>query len=97
MVAFSDLSNDERMRLRGILEDAGGYITGYYGGHIHVAIPRPSAPFYAAIDPHFEMVPGSLHYFPLGSDVNYTPDNLRHDGRYPGSRGFWLFASFHQR
>lgn len=93
--SFADLPNDERMRLRAIIEQAGGEIAGYYNGYVQIAIPKPSAPFYAAIEPYFEMVTNSLHYFPLGSDK--PADHLRHDGRYPGSRGFWLFASLQQR
>jgi hypothetical protein len=34
----------------------------------------------------------SLHYFPLGTDA--PPASLRHDGRYPGIAGFWLYGCF---
>ena len=31
-------------------------------------------------------------HFPLGTDAPLA--SLRHDGRYPGSVGFWLFGNF---
>jgi hypothetical protein len=32
------------------------------------------------------------HYFPLGSDN--PEDRYRHDGSYPGSKGFWRWDTF---
>lgn len=32
----------------------------------------------------------SDHFFPLGSDA--APESLRHDGSYPGCRGYWRFV-----
>lgn len=86
-----DMPDAERMAVRELVENMGIEITGYALDSFMVAMPRPVP--YAALDAAgFEIVPGSMHYFPLGSDVNWTADNMRHDGSYPKSRGFWLFA-----
>lgn len=90
---LTDMADDVRMAHRDTIELAGGYVDGYDGEWFRVAIPRPSHPFYDAMnDAGWECCPGSLHHFPLGSDA--PPDYYRHDGRYPSSRGFWLYGRF---
>jgi len=81
------------MALRDVIEKAGGYIAGYVGRYVHVAIPNPSGPFFTTIEKAgLVLAQRSLHYFPLGTDA--PPDSLRHDGRFPGSAGFWLYGNF---
>ena len=95
-VLFCDLPDQQRLGYRDAITAAGGEVAAYVGECVQVAIPRPSGPFYAAMQAAgLECVPGSLHYFPLGSDK--PADVLRHDGRYHGSRGFWLYGNFRPR
>src|SRR5215472_95826 len=90
---FCDRPDDERMKYRDLIERAGGLIVGYDGPSVQIAIPRPSGEFYAAMaDAGFLGVNGSIHYYPLGSDA--PEEQFRHDGRYPGSHGFWLYGRF---
>lgn len=92
---FCDLPDDTRMAFRNAVEDAGGTVECYDRDAILVAIPRPAGPFYRAMnEAGLELVGDSLWYMPLGSEVSFTPDHLRHDGRYPGSRGYSLNARF---
>jgi hypothetical protein len=93
MTAFHELPDERRMALREVIEAAGGQVMGYFGDGVQVALPRPAGPCeQAAAGAGLKKVAGSLHYFPLGTDD--PPAELRHDGRYPGSKGFWLFARF---
>lgn len=89
---FSCLPHALRMELRDVIERHGGGVEGYQDDSVIVAIPRPSARFYAAMadDGRLEVVESSICYFPLGTDQ--APEHQRHDGRYPGSRGFWLLG-----
>jgi hypothetical protein len=92
-IAFADLPHDRRMALRAAIEAAGGHIATYIGPYVQVAVPDPPGPFYEAAEAAgLELVRRSAHYFPLGSDS--PPAHLRHDGRFPGSKGFWLYANF---
>jgi hypothetical protein len=90
---FHELPDDQRMALRAAIEAAGGQIAGYIGPCVQVAIPNPAGPFFTAMEAAgLELEERSLHYFPLGTDA--PPATLRHDGRYPGSAGFWLYGNF---
>jgi hypothetical protein len=90
---FCDLPDAIRLAYRDAVTDAGGIVCGYDRTNMQVALPNPSGAFYEAMQKAgLLLVAGSLHYFPLGSDK--PPDNLRHDGNYPGSRGFWCYARF---
>jgi hypothetical protein len=90
---FHELPHDRRMALRDAIEAAGGTVAGYYGPAVQVAIPNPPGPFYQAMEAAgLELVRRSLHYFPLGTGA--PPHHLRHDGRFPGSAGFWLYGNF---
>jgi hypothetical protein len=90
---FCDLPRERRMALRAAIEAAGGRVAGYHGPAVQVAIPNPSGPFFTAMGvAGLDLDERSLHYFPLGSDA--PPAALRHDGRYPGSTGFWLYGNF---
>ena len=102
MRVFSELPHEERMAYRQAIEDAGGFVVGYSGPYVQVAIPRddqacfpgPVNRFYGQMKAAgLEYRDGSGHWFPLGSD--HPPDHLRHDGRYPGSRGFWYYGLFY--
>ena len=91
---FHDLPDERRMALRDIAENAGADTAGYINGGLCLAIKRGAfSAVCAALAEHgMELDNGSLHHFPLGSDN--PPEEYRHDGRYPGSRGFWLFGTF---
>lgn len=73
-----------------LLDDYGADSRGYYGGGIGVAFARGRySETAAALEAAgLEPVPGSFHHFPLCSDN--PPERFRHDGPYPGSRGYWL-------
>jgi hypothetical protein len=89
-LAFCDLPDAIRFRLRDAIEEAGGYVAGYYGPYVQVAIPRPSGPFFRAMEEAgLELDEHSLHFFPLGTDQ--PPDHLRHQ------RGYWLYGNFSPR
>lgn len=91
--SFGGLPHVERMEHRAAVEVMGAEVVGYDGPTVQVAIPTPAAPYLATVAARgFIEVPGSDHCFPLGSDS--PPANLRHDGRYPGSAGFWRFVRF---
>lgn len=92
MIDFAERPSTERDYYRAIVESAGAIVTGYLGAGLSLHLPRGGA----AME-HFEahgltLRPHSLFWFPLGSDN--PPAEYRHDGRYPGSRGFWLCATF---
>jgi hypothetical protein len=90
---FVDLPDGERMTLRAKIESTGAEVSEYWDGNVQAALPSPATPAISAIEAlGLVLVPGSLHYFPLGSDK--PSESLRHDGPYPGSKGFWLYASF---
>jgi hypothetical protein len=90
---FVDIPDDERMALRCVLEAAGCSIVGYNGPGIQVALPCPAGDAFLVLRDAGLILNGeSLHYFPLGSDKPEA--RLRHDGGYPGSKGFWLYAQF---
>ena len=92
-IAFCDLPHEQRMAFRAAIEAAGGQVAGYYGRYVQVALPNPSGPFFTAMDAAgLTLENRSLHFFPLGTDS--PPTSLRHDGRFPGSRGFWLYGNF---
>ena len=93
VIPFSDLPHDERFRLRNAIDAHGGYVSGYYGDAVQVALPTQWREFIttmAAIG--LVIVPGSRHCFPLGSDN--APEHQRHDANYPNSKGFWMYANF---
>lgn len=90
---FHDRPDAERMAIRAAIEDLGGEVSGYSGTGIQAALPRRWTPIEHALRPFgLTMDEASLHLFPLGSDA--PPEHLRHDGRYPGSKGYWLYATF---
>ena len=95
MTRFCDLPDEWRMRLREGIELLGGVIEAYeVDGTILVAIPCPGAPFLVGVKQiGWELVTNTLHYFPLGSDASFVPANMRHNGSYPDSKGFWLYGT----
>lgn len=91
MIAFCDLPDDERFRLRCAITNNGGYVEGYYDNDVQVAMPKDWKQFLDAMRAvGLHRTPGSGYYFPLGSDN--PADNLRHDGSHPGSNGFWFYT-----
>ena len=93
MLAFCDLPDVERFRLRNAIEQHGGIVDGYDGDSVRVALPIAWREFIQSMEQiGLCQVPGSRHYFPLGSDN--APDRMRHDGSYPGSRGYWMYCRF---
>lgn len=94
-VYFCDLPDDSRWRYRNAIDQHGGEVESYSGVDVQVRLPTDWREFITAMEINgLSLVPGSRYYFPLGSDVMYAPRNLRHDGSYPGSRGFWMLARF---
>lgn len=94
MISFADLPGPVRMALRETAERQGAQVAGYVSGNLQLAIARGKlgATISAMEAVGMIAVEGSLFLFPLGSDD--PPASLRHDGDYPGSRGFWLYYSF---
>lgn len=93
VIAFSDLPHCERFRLLNAIDAHGGDVAGYCGNAVQIALPTQWREFIAAMAAlGLVIVPGSRHCFPLGSDN--APEHQRHDANYPGSRAFWMFASF---
>lgn len=87
---FCDLPRGRRRALRAAVDAAGGYVAGYHGPYVQVAIPSPSGPFFLAMEEAgLELDERSLCYFPLGSDA--PPAALRHQGAY------WLYGNFSTR
>ncbi|HEV3256593.1 MAG TPA: hypothetical protein VG013_06930 [Gemmataceae bacterium] len=86
VLPFCDLPDRIRLAAREAIDQAGGYVAGYCGPYVQVAIPSPAGPFFLAMEAGgLELDEHSLHYFPLGSDQ--PPDQLRHH------RGYWLFGN----
>jgi len=91
---FCDLPNEYRMKVRGIVEDHGGHVEGYFGGYLLVALARKRWVAMEADLAEAGIVPAEngRSYFPLGTDK--PPGNLRWDGNYPGSKGFWCYCHY---
>ena len=90
-VRFAEFPHADRMRYRAAVEAAGGEVEGYNGPALTVAVPRNVTRFYTAMAAAGLADLGRPWFFPLGTDS--PPAELRHDGRYPGSAGFWLFLN----
>ena len=97
-LAFSDLPGEIRTAFWQAVESAGGSAVSTYAGwdvQVHVS-NRPGA--WLQLDRLARAFglesPERCRwwYFPLTSAK--VPDHLRHDGRYPGSRGFTLTACY---
>lgn len=94
MIAFCDLPECERFRLRDAIEEHGGYIATYDGDGVQISMPRDYRAFCDKMcSLGLVRDAGSTHLFPLGTDN--PPESLRHDGSYPGSRAFWMTATFY--
>jgi hypothetical protein len=90
MLHFCDLPDRIRMAYREAIDNAGGYVAGYYGPYVQVAIPHPAGPFFQAMEEAgLELDEHSLHFFPLGTDR--PPAHLRHRA------GYWLYGNFSPR
>ena len=94
MKSFADLPHVRRLQLRSVIHDAGGCVEGYDGPYVLVAIPRPSSPFFSAMEAAgLALDEPSLHLFPLGSDA--PAEHLRHPcSKYGPGLSFWLFGRF---
>jgi hypothetical protein len=79
------------MHVRRVAEDKGAEVEGYYGTAIQLLLPRDWLPVVEAMAA-LGLKGGEPFWFPLGS--RQLPDHLRHDGNYPGSRGFELHCDF---
>jgi hypothetical protein len=64
----------------------------YTGRGITVSVARGGFGASEAWARRHGLTNASMWYFPLGSDK--PSDAMRHDGNYPGSRGFWLFVYY---
>ncbi len=89
-LCFCYLPDRIRRAARDAITGAGGFVAGYCGPYVQVAIPSPAGPFFRAMeDAGLELDQHSLHYFPLGTD---RPEgHLRHHG------GYWLYGNFAPR
>lgn len=94
-----DWPYEDRRRVWDAVGELGGAVKGYQGDGVQVAYPRGEGARggFCELDEQLRELglvldPNSLHTFPLGSDN--PPDGLRHDGAYPGSRGFWLLGLY---
>lgn len=85
---FFDIPEADRMALYREIEACGG--SSLSGGMVTVARGHFSDVLSVMAQHGFKLTDSC--YFPLGSDK--PSDNLRHDGRYPGSKGFWCYARF---
>jgi hypothetical protein len=99
--SFTDLPDDARLAFRRAIDGIGGAISTYSGRAVIVAVPRVegltssgvrACDALAADHGLSPLDPDVYEFFPLGSD-NPAP-TLRHDGRYRGSLGFWLYRSY---
>lgn len=92
MTNIVEMPDSDRLAMRQDIESVGAEVVGYQGDAMLVALPTNGAVF--AGNPVTLEAKGyrvsDLYYFPLGSDKPAA--RLRHDGRYPGSKGFWLYA-----
>ncbi len=83
------LANDgERMTARAALEAAGCEVVGIDGARngLQVRIKRGAFTEVLAHAARIGATVADSHYFPIGSER--VSDEFRHDGSYPGSRGF---------
>jgi hypothetical protein len=90
-IPFSSQDDAYRMHVRRVAEDLGADVEGYDGPSIQLLLPRDWLPVVEAMA-ECGLRGGEPFLFPLGS--RQLPDHLRHDGRYPGSRGFELHCDF---
>ena len=99
---FCNQPAELRMAARDIVDDAGGYVAGYYGGKLQVAVPSDHvkwAEMRSKLRDIGLVGEERITYFPLGSDQ--PPETLRHFG--PGTaaapRGdrpsYWLYQNFY--
>ena len=98
---FSEMPHDFRMAVRNTVNEFGGNIDGYNGEELLVAMPNGKAKWelIKAMKERHGMADiaddGSFKswcFFPICSDN--TPPHQRHDGNYPGSKGFYLYVNF---
>jgi|GEM_PF-4194036 len=90
MLSFCDLPDRIRLPILDAVFEASGDVAGYFGPYVQVAIPRPSGPFFRAMeDVGLELDENSLILFPLGTDK--PPEHLRHHA------GYWLYGNFSPR
>jgi hypothetical protein len=87
---FSGWPHERRMAVWAALEGAGGEVGEYVGRGLTVRYARGRVPEARSALHACGLAPspGSLVCFPICSDN--PPESMRHDGRHPGSRGFWL-------
>ena len=90
-VAFAELPYGVRMRCRDIVTTLGCTPVSYDGPWMQIAVCWPlHATLVAIRTAGLDVQDSATHYFPLGSD--HPRLELRHDGFYPGSKGFWCYT-----
>src|SRR5262245_30765006 len=89
MTAFVDRPDAERMSAITDLDAIGPCAFYYTGSGITITVPRGATAAVLAWMRTHRLTDRDWHYFPLGSDQ--VPEIMRHDGNYPGSRGFHLY------
>lgn len=91
--AFSSLPDDQRMKIRNVLENQHRcYCSGYYGESAAFAVPRGDLTEIRQAIAELGLSIVSDTYFPLCSDK--PSEHLRHDGPrspYPGYLGNWRY------
>lgn len=90
MTMISDLPHDVRFMRRLEVEQDGSGVEGYNRQYIQAVLPNPPWPTIRRLAAAGWALK-DLFFFPLGTDK--YPDHLRHDGSYPGSRGFTMHAN----
>lgn len=93
--SFFDLPESRRMAIYAAISHLGCDTYSREGSAFGVAVARGTySDLIDALASH-GLDHAELTYFPLGSDQ--PAERLRHDGRYPGSRGFYMIAWFRPR
>lgn len=93
-VPFCERSHAARFAALDALDEATGKLAGFHYTGTGITISVPRGKFGAVLQwaKSHELTERDTYYFPLGSDNPH--EQLRHDGNYPGSRGFWLYVHF---
>jgi hypothetical protein len=87
---FYERPHEERMAALHALDAIGPCSFSYTGVGITITVPRTSTSAVVRWATLHRLVARDWFYFPLCADQ--VPEIMRHDGRYPGSRGFHLFV-----
>jgi hypothetical protein len=85
MQYFCDEPDHIRMTARAIVQDGGGYVCGYYGPHLQVALPNTGTDALCYQLAWLGLRRQNAFYFPADTG---SPKHLIH------RRGYWLHVNF---